>query len=578
MRLRYWYFPLIGVILAISWLSGCSDSGDKVLATVGGYEITMKEFEDFARQLNRPYPTAEDEFNDKRDVLDTMIVNRLLAQGAYEKGIDQLEEIARVVLANKDKFLLDVLYQRKIKDKVDIAEAELKEFYNNLEYKIRVSHIVTNTLDTAEMLLERVMDGENFEQLAYDYSVDQSAKRNRGDLGYFTWGAMVDEFQEVAFQMEPGEISPPVKTKFGYHIIKLVDKQPNEARDDYSKMKPSLKSQLMNLKLSRKVNEFMETIQDKYRVTIDTNTVQYVNHKREELYPPQVIPNLPKNDFDIEQLDRDERELVLATWDGGQLTLYQYLTDVRQIPAQFRPDLDDYEALADVIFKLKTNDFLILEANRAGLENDPEFKRKLQLFKDLSMAEVMRNDSIPQPLPPDDAMVRQYYEERLDRFTDPPQVHVYEILLSDEILATRLAKEIKTLEKFKEKAAELTERPAKRGSNGDLGFIERKWFPEVFDLAKKTDIGSIGGPVVTSGGKYSIFWVVDKVPESVKDYLSVKPQIIQLINHEQKQKAVEKWIDERMNSTEIVVNEDVLWETIDMDKYAAVDTENPENN
>jgi peptidyl-prolyl cis-trans isomerase C len=573
MKKGYRFSLLIVIACWVGFLSGCGKSGEKTVATVGDYEITLKEFEDFTNQLRRPFPSAQDEFDEKRRILDTMIIKRLLVQEAYVKGIDQLEEIARVVLANKDKFLLDIMYQREVLDKTEVTEAEMKAFHNKLEYQFRASHVLVDSPDTAEMIVQRALDGESFEQLAYDYSKDPSAQRNRGDLGYFPYGSMVDEFQDAILQMEPGEISPPVKSQFGYHIIKLVDKQLNEGRDEYENMKPVIERQIGERKRQKLTAEFMERLQAEFAVAVDQATVDFVAHKREALYPPQIVETLPRSGFDIEQLDRSERELILATWDGGQITLFEYLTQIEQMPLNLRPDLEDLDSVATIIFRMKMQDFLVLEANRAGLENDPELKRKIRLFKELSMAEIMRGDSLPKPLPPDEAMIRQYYEDNSEKFSEPAKVHVFEILLSDEILANRLAKEIKTLEGFKEKATELTERPAKRGTNGDLDYIERKFFPEIFDLAKKTPDGSIGGPVVTAGGKYSIFWVVDRVEAKLKDYLEIKPQITQMLKAEQQEEIFLNWVDQQKINTDISINDDVLWETIDMEMYASADAE-----
>ena len=147
-------------IAACLW-SGCGKSGSDVLAIVGDYEITTKEFDDFYR-IRYPFPTAQDEFTAKRQAIDSAIITRMLVQAAYENDIDKLEELARVVLANKDKFLIRSLLQRKIADKAEPSEAEVKELYSHLEYKIKVSHILVADHDTAQMLLERIRNGESF--------------------------------------------------------------------------------------------------------------------------------------------------------------------------------------------------------------------------------------------------------------------------------------------------------------------------------------------------------------------------------------------------------------------------------
>jgi parvulin-like peptidyl-prolyl isomerase len=193
--------------------------------------------------------------------------------------------------------------------------------------------------------------------------------------------------------------------------------------------------------------------------------------------------------------------------------------------------------------------------------------RKLKLFKEYTMADLYRNDSIPKPPPPDDGVLRMYYDKHPEEFTTPRTYHVYEILLADEPMAMELKNSIRTEEEFKEKALELSERPGKRALQGDLGYIKRQQYPEIYDLARKTKVGTIGGPVVTRG-KYSIFWVADRTEEELKDYLGVKRQIYETLVQRNNRQAFADWVDQRRQQTDITINEDVIWRTINMDKYA----------
>jgi peptidyl-prolyl cis-trans isomerase C len=88
--------------------------------------------------------------------------------------------------------------------------------------KIRCSHILVEKMSLAEQILQKIKEGESFEVLAAQYSIDSSRKRG-GDLGYFGRGVMVREFENAAFALKKGEVSGLVKTQFGYHIIKRTD-------------------------------------------------------------------------------------------------------------------------------------------------------------------------------------------------------------------------------------------------------------------------------------------------------------------------------------------------------------------
>ncbi len=559
------------VVSLCAWAASCGKKSGGVVATIGDYKMTADELTDLNPSLNGAFADANAEFAARKEALESLVVNRLLVQAAYEKKIDQVEEVSRVVLANKDKFLLDALYKREILDKAEATDTEMKDFYNHLEFKLRASQIVVESEDTAKMIFEKTKAGENFDQLAYDYSIDPSAKRNRGDLGYFLWGAMVEEFQQAAFKMEAGELSPPVKSKFGWHVIKLIEKQKNDSRGTWEEVKESIRTQIMNRKRQNLTTEYVETIRKKYPITVDHATCDYVVKKRENLYPPQLLESLPKNDFDDAQLDRNEKDLVLATWDGGQMTLLEYLTRIHQLPEQYKPSLNQYDSIGLTVFNVKMPEILSYEGNKAGLESDAGFQRKLKLFKEMAMADVMRHDSIKPAQQPDDVSARKYYDEHPEEFSNPARIRMYEIQLSDELLAAKLVKQIKSLPDFRAKAADLTERPAQRAASGELGFIDRNFAPELFDAAWDKAVGTIGGPVAF-GGKYSIYYVADKLQQELKDFLPVKRDIMVKQAAEFKAQAFDLWLTEARANTKITIDEVSLRGSIDAAKYIKADT------
>jgi peptidyl-prolyl cis-trans isomerase C len=570
------YALFVLVIGSFAFLSGCGGSNDAVVAEVGDYDITVQEFKDYFENRRASFTSADDEFAQKRALLDSMIDTRILAQEAYKLGIDKSEELTRAVLANRDKFLLDALYNKEVASKTTVSDAEIKEYYENLKYQVRASHILVANEDTAKALFERIKAGENFEQLAYEYSLDQNAKRNKGDLGYFLWGSMVEEFQQAAFKMQPGEISPPVKTPYGYHIIKIVDRIPNDALGTFDESRKEIQTQLQNKKRMDLTRSYMEQIRDKYAVTIDTVTCQYLFHKRDQLYPPQVAAGLPRNDFDLEQLDRNERELIFATWNGGQLTLGAYLEQIEQVPPSLKPSFDQYDSLRNFVFMVKQGDILATEALKAGLDNDPRYLRKVALFKDLTMADIMKNDSIKLPDAPPDSVLYGYYSANIDQFSQPAKIHIYEILLNDELQAKKIKETVRSLSVFRDMAMDMTIRKGKRENGGDMGYIEKIQVPEIFAEAEKTPVGQIGGPVAT-GILFSVFYVADKIPASPKDYLAVRPQIVSIFMQQAKEQAVRQLLTDRKAEVNVEVKEDALWSTVDKSAYPA-DASKAQNN
>src|SRR5262249_52385854 len=128
-----------------------------------------------------------------------------------------------------NKLMMGLLLQNHVK--ASATDEEMRKVYDQAmqsmsnEEEVRARHILVETEDEAKALLEQSKGGADFAELAKEKSKDPSAKEGGGDLGYFTKGQMVPEFSEVAFKMFPGQLSNPVKSQFGWHIIKLEDKR-----------------------------------------------------------------------------------------------------------------------------------------------------------------------------------------------------------------------------------------------------------------------------------------------------------------------------------------------------------------
>jgi peptidyl-prolyl cis-trans isomerase C len=561
------------VLVVAAGFSGCSRSDSRVLARIGDENLTVEDFKRYIPASRAIFQSAQDEFDKKRMLLDTIAVTRLLVQAAYEKNIDKLPAIADALQSSRDQFLLEALYQSEITDKISYGDADVRDYYDKLGNIVRASHIVHSDPDTIKSLFNRLKAGEDFGTLAYEYSTDPTAKHNRGDMGYLTYGAADPELEPTAFKLEAGEISPPFKGRFGWHIVKVTDKKPNPKRGEFQNMRVSLEQQVLSRKQYDAVMAYYDTIRSKYPVTVDQTVVDYILHKREQLYPPQLLPNIAMNDFDDSQLDRNEKELVLATWEGGSVTLMQYLSQARTaLPPQMRPNFDNTEGLSQAVFQLIMRDMLVFEANREGMDKTDAFRRSMELFKEYSMADIMRNDSIPYPAAPSEEELRKYYDQHRDEFLVPARIHLFEILLNDEMQARKLAREIKSLAEFKRKAGELTERPGLRVKQGDLGIVERTGFADIFDAAWSTRDSAVGGPVPVMG-KYSVFMPVERYTEAYGDFLDVKATINDKVIKEGRAQAYQAWLEQRKADVGLEIFEDVLWGTIDKSRYGATETE-----
>ena len=156
---------------------------------------------------------------------------------------------------------------------IDIQEDEMKNYFEenkekfNEQEQVRARHILVESKSEAEEVRNKLLAGEDFSKLAKDYSTDSSNNEQGGDLGFFARGDMVKEFEDVAFSLEVGNISEPVKTDFGYHIIKVEDhKQAKEA--NYEDNKVAIREILFEEKLPTVYNAWLQEKFDEYEIEI----------------------------------------------------------------------------------------------------------------------------------------------------------------------------------------------------------------------------------------------------------------------------------------------------------------------
>ena len=203
-------------------------SENKVLAKVNGREITEQDVNFLLESLG---PQRGAQFNSeegKKSLLQELINQEMFYLEAVENDIEKQEDFVKELERTKANMIKQYAIGKLLND-AKVEEEEIVKYYeeNTDRFKqaegARASHILVKEEEKANEILKEMNEGLSFEEAAVKYSTCPS-KEQGGDLGQFTKGQMVPEFETVAFNMEKGEISKPVKTQFGYHIIKLVEK------------------------------------------------------------------------------------------------------------------------------------------------------------------------------------------------------------------------------------------------------------------------------------------------------------------------------------------------------------------
>jgi len=250
---------LAGGVIA---LSACNQSGSTVAESSAG-DVTQDELYEamkekvgaqalqqlvYEKVLSEKYEVTEKELDAK------------VAELKEQLGENFEAALAQYGYADEDAFKetmkLGMMQEKAAMKSIKVTDKEVKEYYDNYKPEIKARHILVAEEKTALEVKSKLDAGEKFEDVSNTYSTDEAAKAAGGDLGWFGPGAMDPTFEEAAYALKKDEISAPVKTSFGYHVIQLTDKKEKKS---YEEMKEQMEKELKSSKLTtEKINEIMQ--------------------------------------------------------------------------------------------------------------------------------------------------------------------------------------------------------------------------------------------------------------------------------------------------------------------------------
>ncbi len=288
-------FPVLLLIIVMLFLVGCDQMGSKkpdspVIASIDDSSITEN---DFLREIKRIPEWAREQFSNeegKKKFLDELIKRELIYQKAMKMKLNQDKEYLEKLEDFKKMTLVSLILKKEVEEKSTVDEAQVKAFFEQnadkftIGTEIKASHILVQTEEEANDVSDKISKGENFSKLAKTLSKDKGSAEKGGDLGYFGRGRMVPEFERAALSLKPGEVSKPVKTRFGYHIIKLMDIKKGETAS-YDQSKESISKQLITESRKKLFDSYVDKLKEEVKMSQDDAALASINLPWEKAKP-----------------------------------------------------------------------------------------------------------------------------------------------------------------------------------------------------------------------------------------------------------------------------------------------------
>ena len=265
------FFMAFILTLSLTVCAYGAESGDKVLARVGSDDITEAEVLEFIQPFGQQAVMLYGTEQGRKMILDDVISMRLYALDAEDAKLDQTPEFQSQLKSARRAMLAQAAMRAAIKD-LTVSDEEARKFYddNPAMFKnperIRARHILVSGDEELATVQGELKAGKSFDVVAKEYSRDPGSAANGGDLGEFPRGMMVPEFEKAAFELKnPGDVSEPVKSQFGWHIIKLEEHIP-ESPIPFEQVKSKLMQELRDQKTQTTLQDKAKVLEEKYKV------------------------------------------------------------------------------------------------------------------------------------------------------------------------------------------------------------------------------------------------------------------------------------------------------------------------
>jgi peptidyl-prolyl cis-trans isomerase C len=308
---------LLALALGAVGVAGChkpdlQEPDPNVVATVNGEVLSRADFEqELSRELasaEAPERTPEEIEPFKRALVDTLVKRMMLLQEAKQQNITVTpEEVDRQMLRltgdyptdsfsdalaqgqlslselrarESQRLIIEKLFSLTVYSRVGVTEEELRAYYAAHEAdfqepeQVHAAQLVVKGLDEAKRVQAQLKAGKKFADLARRYSLSADAKVG-GDLGFFPRGQMPPAFDEVVFNMRPGQVSDVVSTEYGYHLFKVIEFKPARKRD-LNEVRRQVEAHLVKLKQAEAQETFEKELQAKAKVWVNESALQAI--------------------------------------------------------------------------------------------------------------------------------------------------------------------------------------------------------------------------------------------------------------------------------------------------------------
>jgi parvulin-like peptidyl-prolyl isomerase len=401
--------------VAVAFASGCGekDYSELPVAKVDTRVITVAEFEKVSETIDESYLPATDDLAGKQELLRHMINKEVMALKALAMGYDKEQWFVDFWPRYRGPFLIAQLMDRHVAQTVEITEADIEEYWQHMHWEYTLSQLVVAHEDEALELRQRVLDGEDFAELAKKYSLGAGAEHG-GYVGANPVGRIHWWVEEELFGMQAGDISKPLKTTTGWAIIKLHRKRQVDPAFDRDWAAKRVKA----IEEKKGMEELKARIEQEIGLQFYTDAVNIAYDALPDDIPYEDIMSYKINRENAPRLNLDSqfKDMLLCQYDDGSYTLGDFEELYYRLGLPERPRRQyGREHIIMTVHKIIFDEVLPVYAEQtAKVLEIPEVRDNLENKKELFLVQRLYDDQIKDEVTITQREKQDYYAENLD--------------------------------------------------------------------------------------------------------------------------------------------------------------------
>lgn len=362
------------------------ESKSPVVAKVGGEKITFEDLEN-SIIFNPQYAIRTPLSKVRKSQINYLVQNRYYYLAAKKTDLKNDPTIKPKIKYIEEHETIKAYIRQKFLNGVDVTEAELIQGVAKLNKLVKLQQLLVPSKEDAMKLKAKLDTGENFEKLADELNRDESHETKANEIGYITFGDIDRNLEQPAYALNVGEISDPISSTYGYHILKILDVKENDA---VKQLSSTFKTQkvagiIRNRKADAAIRSHLKELSDGDKIQINNKVLEVLVSEADAVmdarHDNQSFLKPPVNSLELQKIQvgvTDVLDETLVQFGDEEMSVREFIKRLKEMPPYHRPYLRTRNRIVQSVIDIIRNDLILKETYSMGIQKQPEVKGDFQ--------------------------------------------------------------------------------------------------------------------------------------------------------------------------------------------------------